>query len=171
LQFDGRRIKKLTLLVGAAYSGIGGECGEKCRAGRRACFNYPDKKGFITAKGQGLKTLRIQKSEWGNIVDAAREHAGNSDLPIWSAMVNYYGVCITSVVTELSFKLWSLYQRIDGTKNETYGSYYDLPAFWISACDVIDREIARIDKIRNDKAQREQREMLRHLGQNRHGHK
>jgi hypothetical protein len=96
-----------------------------------------------------------------------REHTGE-EVPVWSALVNYYHVCVPSLVTELSYRLWYLYQRIGGTKNETYTSYYDLPAFWVDACDVIERETARIDKIRADKAQREQREILRKLG-NRNG--
>jgi len=170
LQLNKRRSKKLVLLVGAAYSGIGGDCGERCRTGRRACFNYPDKSGFIIAKGQGVKPLRIQQNNWGKIVDVARSHAGDDNLPIWSAVVNYYNVCIPSLVTSLSFKLWHLYHRIGGTKNETYASYYNLPAFWIDACNIIDQEISRIDKIRNNKTQREQQETLRRLGQ-KHAHK
>ena len=119
---------------------------------------------MITATAQGMKPLRVAPHEWEKIIDAACEHAGDPNLPLWSALVNYYNVCVPSVVTELSFTLWNLYQRINGTKNETYQSYYDLPAFWVDACAVIEREISRIDKIRNDKTQREQRETLRRLG-------
>jgi hypothetical protein len=107
----------------------------------------------------------VRRPEWEQIVDAARAHAGDEKLPIWSALVNYYSVCVPSVVTELSFKLWHLHQRIGGTRNETYASYNDLPAFWVDACMVIDAEIARIDKVRADKAQREQRELLRRIKQ------
>lgn len=107
-----------------------------------------------------MKTIRVRKDEWEKIVDAACIHADDPKLPIWSAMVNYYNVCVPSIVTELSFKLWNLYQRIDGTKNETYASYYNLPAFWTDACNIIAQEIGRIDKIRADKAQREQRAIL-----------
>lgn len=118
-----------------------------------------------------MKSVCVTIDEWDTIVDTARKHTGNDSLPLWNAMVNYYNVCVPSIVTELSFKLWQLYQRISGTKNETYKSYYDLPAFWVSACDSIEREIARIDKIRDDKARREQREMLRRLGTGKHGNK
>lgn len=106
----------------------------------------------------------MQKHEWEKIVVAARKHAGNDKIPLWSAMVSYYSVCVSSLVTELSFTLWDLYQRIDGTKNETYRSYYDLPAFWVSACGVIEKETNRIDKIKEDKNQRQQRQLLRRLG-------
>lgn len=111
-----------------------------------------------------MTPIRVQRHEWERIVDAAREHAGDKHLPTWSAMVNYYSVCIPGLVTQLSFKLWDLYQRIGGTRNETYASYYDLPAFWASACGIIELEISRIDKVRADKAQREQRELMRRLG-------
>ncbi len=115
--------------------------------------------------------MRVRYSEWSKLVDAARKRANKSNLPAWSALVNYYDVCIPSIITELSTKLWTLYQRIGGTKNETYSSYYNLPAFWVDACAVIDQEIARIDKIRMNKAQREERQTLRRLGQTNYGNK
>ncbi len=102
--------------------------------------------------------------QWEQVVDAARVHTGDKNLPLWSAMANYYNVCVPSIVTSLSFTLWDLHQRIRGTHNETYRSYYDLPAFWVDACKVMDAEIARIDKVRTDKAQREQRELMRRMG-------
>ena len=52
-------------------------------------------------------------------------------------------------------KLWRLYQNIGGTGNETYKSFYDLPAFWVNACEIIDSEIARIDKVRADKTKQQ----------------
>ena len=116
-----------------------------------------------------MPRIRVGRDDWEKIVDAAREHAGDPDLPLWNAVVNYYSVCVPSIVTPLSFILWQLHQRIGGTRNETYASYYDLPAFWVNACDVIEAEIARIDRIRADKAQREQRELLRQLGR-KNGH-
>ncbi|MFA7286919.1 MAG: hypothetical protein WC052_04650 [Patescibacteria group bacterium] len=112
-----------------------------------------------------MKSLRVNINDWDKVVDAARLHASDPHLPIWSALANYYSVCIPSIVTDLSRKLWNLHQRIRGTQNETYQSYYDLPAFWVNACDIIDAEIARIDRVRADKVQREQRELLRRLGQ------
>jgi len=113
----------------------------------------------------------VRRDEWETIADAACRHAGNPNLPVWSAVGSYYSVCVPSVITPLSFKLWQLHQRIGGTQNETYASYHELPAFWVSACSVIDQEIARIDKTRADKAQCEQRRTLQRLGQGKHGNK
>ena len=117
-----------------------------------------------------MDSIKVTRDQWELIVDAARQHTGDPELPLWSALVNYYNVCMPSLITELSFKLWNLYRRINGTKNETHSSYYALPAFWVDACDVIERETTRIDRIRANKAKREQREILRHTG-NSHGNK
>jgi len=68
------------------------------------------------------------------------------NIPIWNALSNYYNVCIFSLITKFSIDLWSLYSHIGGTKNETFASYADLPAVWINACTVIENEIARIKK-------------------------
>lgn len=124
----------------------------------------------MVVKGQGLETLSVTLDQWEQIVDAARQHAGDPNLAIWNAMVNYYNVCLPSAVTELSVKLWNLYQRIKGTRNETYASYNDLPAFWVDACSIIDAEIGRIDKIRADKARNEQRATIARMGR-KNGHK
>lgn len=70
--------------------------------------------------------------------------------------MNYYSVCIVSLVTPLSMYVWNLYQSINGTKNETFESYKKLPAIWGNICGIIDSEIARIDRI---KAIAEKRQM------------
>ena len=116
-----------------------------------------------------MPTLRVANREWWRIEEAVAKHADKDDIPSWSAMVNYYNVCVPSIITPLSLAVWNLYQRIDGTSNETYRSFIDLPAFWVDACAVIDREIGRIDKVRADKARREQQALIRRLGSN--GHK
>ncbi len=110
-----------------------------------------------------MEPVEITADTWPRIVDVVRKRTNNADIPIWSCFVTYYNVCVPSLVTTLSHKLWHLYRRIDGTSNETYASYLNLPAFWVDACDVIDTEIARIDKLRADKAQRQQREIMRNL--------
>lgn len=119
-----------------------------------------------------MEPLKVRYGEWDKIIDAAKEHSGIDNLPLWNAVVNYYNICVPSLVTDLSSTLWNLHQRIRGTKNETYSSFYELPAFWVSACTVIDNEINRIDKVRSDKSSREQRETLRSLkGKNKYGNK
>jgi len=94
-----------------------------------------------------MPVLRIKQEDWWHIVEAVRGLTGK-DTPAWVALMNYYGVCLPSIITQLSHRLWYLHRRINGTGNETYRSFYNLPAFWVDACDVIDNEIARIDKVR-----------------------
>jgi len=118
-----------------------------------------------------MKPMKISIDNWENVVVEVRRHSGKPDLPYWSALVNYYRICVPSLVTDLSRTLWNLYQRIGGTKNETYSSYYDLPAFWVNACEVIDMEINRIDKVRADKTSRDQRELIRQLKGKKYGNK
>jgi hypothetical protein len=38
--------------------------------------------------------------------------------------------------------LWNLYRRLDGTKGCSYEEYWNLPAIYVDACDIIEREIA-----------------------------
>lgn len=118
-----------------------------------------------------MEPIKVSIDSWEEIVIEARRHSGNSNLPYWSALVNYYQVCVPSLVTDLSRTLWNLYQRINGTKNENYLSYYDLPAFWVDACTVIDAEIGRIDKVRADKSSREHKEMIRQFKGRKNGNK
>jgi hypothetical protein len=107
-----------------------------------------------------MPTIRLKPEEWWTIVETVRQHAGKK-VPIWNAVVNYYSVCIPSITTALSVKLWYLYRRINGTRNETYASFRYLPAFWVDACNVIDNEINRIDKVRADKHTRDLKTLTR----------
>lgn len=111
-----------------------------------------------------MPTLCVTRDHWWQIVQAARKHTGKENLPIYAAMLHYYNVCLVSVVTPLSIALWKLYQRIDGTKNETYASFANLPAFWVDACTVIDMEIARIQQAKDREDKQQQAEALKRIG-------
>lgn len=114
----------------------------------------------------------MRLEEWTTIVDTAREISGDPHLPVYDAVGNYYNVCIPSIITPFSFSLWQLYRRINGTKNETFDSFHNLPAYWVQACDIIDTEIARIDSVRAKMAKREQDALIRKIGNNnKHGYK
>ncbi len=58
-----------------------------------------------------------------------------------------YNVCIVSLVTGLSKELWNMYTAVNGTRNETYASYQDLPAIYVDACKIMDAECASIDHV------------------------
>ena len=110
-----------------------------------------------------MPDLIIAPGEWWRIVETVREHTGKQT-PIWSCLVNYYSVCVASVATPLSRKLWYLHSRINGTKNETFESYQNLPAFWIDACDIIDGEINRIDRIRVSRDEQKRLQLMNTVG-------
>jgi hypothetical protein len=38
--------------------------------------------------------------------------------------------------------LWNLWRRLEGTKGCSYDEYWNLPAIYVDACDVIESEIA-----------------------------
>ena len=113
--------------------------------------------------------MRLKRENWSEIIDAVHKHTNNKSIPLWSAVANYYHVCITSIATDLSVKLWNVYQSIGGTRNETYASYCDLPAFWTHACTVIDAEITRIENAKQSKQHQELISALRQTG-NTNGH-
>ena len=85
-------------------------------------------------------------------------------MPIWSCLVNHYSVCIPPIISELSLKLWNLHQRLNGTRNENYCSYMNLPAFWVDACSIIDEEISRIDRAKQSKNTKLEHQLLKQLG-------
>jgi len=92
-----------------------------------------------------MPTVKITKETWPKLIEIVRKKA-NKKVPIWKCIREYYNVCTVSLVTDLSQHLWHLYNRINGTKNETYESYGQLPAFWVHACDIIDNEIIILSK-------------------------
>lgn len=73
----------------------------------------------------------------------ASERAGQP-LSIWEACCVYYNLCAPSVITQLSLDLWNLYRRINGTSNSDYESYWQLPALYVEACEVIESEMYSI---------------------------
>ena len=79
-----------------------------------------------------------------------RERAG--EMPDGYAVGVYFNVCIPSLVSDLSLDLWSLYNHLSGTKNETFKSYIRLPAIYVEAVEIIEAELERIRRIREQNA-------------------
>lgn len=107
-----------------------------------------------------MEPIRIYKNEWWKLIEAIEARVGKRDLPLWSTLINYYGICIDSLVTPLSRTLWNMYQRINGTQNERYETYLELPAFWVDACDIVRNECARIDRIRQEQETRQMKAQM-----------
>jgi len=71
-------------------------------------------------------------------------------MPVWKCLCVYYGICLPSITTPFSARCCSLYNNLGGFANETFDSYCRLPAILVDAFGVIQREFARINKIRNN---------------------
>ena len=70
----------------------------------------------------------------------------NPAVPIWGCL-SQYGVCARSIISPMSVELWNLYNAIGGTSRIARPrDYYELPALYVDAVGVIEREIKRIAK-------------------------
>jgi hypothetical protein len=76
------------------------------------------------------------------LIDCAGVRGG--ELTIWEACCLYYNLCAPSVITPFSLMLWNLWRRLEGTKGCSYEEYWQLPAIYVEACDIIESEIAMI---------------------------
>jgi hypothetical protein len=73
---------------------------------------------------------------------------GNPDYPPLQCFLQY-GVCPAGAITPLSQELWRLYNACDGTRRcQNPADFYELPAIYVDACQVIDADLERIRKIR-----------------------
>jgi len=64
--------------------------------------------------------------------------------PIWKC-VQRYGICPMGIVTSLSVELWRLYNALGGTSRiSTPEEYYRLPAIYVDAVRIIERELTEI---------------------------
>jgi len=110
-----------------------------------------------------MPTVKVYKNEWFKIVETARAELGER-LPIDRALW-LYSLCPVSLFTPLSIELWNLYQCLEGTKRlRTPSEYYTQPAIWSMGCQIIDRELARIEQERQrdgDKKRKYQADNIR----------
>ena len=84
------------------------------------------------------------KAEWIKVVDAVEARAGRQ--PEWKCLVGYYSVCVESVVSDLSLVLWRMYVRTNRGRNETHGSFLDMPAIVADGYEVIDAEMSKLER-------------------------
>ena len=92
----------------------------------------------------------ITKENWQPLIDIVQKKAGKDKngnlMPIWRCMTTYYDICHESLMQPIAYYLFNLYNRIGGTKNETFESFHRLPPKYVHACNVIDSEIQRINE-------------------------
>lgn len=104
-----------------------------------------------------MPDVRITRHDWGDLLKIVNDKAGR-EMPVWQAMFNYYSVCLPSLVTPLSDYMWMLYNRLNRFQNETYASFMLLPVQLVSAINVIEVEIERIDEVRRRAQKRKARD-------------
>lgn len=75
--------------------------------------------------------------------------AEDAKTPVWMC-INLYEICPVPLVSELSSELLKIYQACDGTKRcVSPAEYYALGGIYLDACDIIDDERARVERIKN----------------------
>ena len=56
-----------------------------------------------------------------------------------------YSVCLRSIITPLCAELWKLYNACAGySRLRTPSEFYDLPALYVNAVNIIEAELQRI---------------------------
>lgn len=62
-----------------------------------------------------------------------------------------FGICPLSVITPLSWELLRVYTATGGlSRIRSPGEYYSLPAVFVDACKIIEEELAKIKKAREE---------------------
>jgi len=83
--------------------------------------------------------MAITRDSWYSMVDVVHQRG---PLAIWRAVL-LWRVCITSLITPLSWSLWQVYQACDGLKRvPSPQQFFELPSIYVDACNVIDSELA-----------------------------
>lgn len=98
-----------------------------------------------------MPSLRVTREDWYRVVDAARGHAGDENLPVWVCLVHYYSLCIPSIVTPFTRLAWRLWNDLEGFRHETHAGFMALPAILVDSFETINAEITRIDRVRAQK--------------------
>jgi len=96
--------------------------------------------------------LHVEKADWWKIVEAYRTELGDARLTPYGAL-RHYSVCVLSVISDLSRELWNLYNACGGfARLSCPADYYNLPALYVDAVNVIDGELQRIEDVRKANA-------------------
>ncbi len=91
-----------------------------------------------------LDEIEVDLEHWEDIVETCREKFED---PLYPAIgcFQQYGVCPVGIFTPLSLELGKLYSACAGyTRISRPADYYDLPALYVDACDVIDNELVML---------------------------
>lgn len=103
----------------------------------------------VIAKGNKLPTLEVNKENWMDIVNTAREYIKPIDGELSPLMaMKHYSICPKGVLTTETLQLLEVFKMFNGVSRlNSPLDYYELDNKYVEACQVIDEEIIRLDKI------------------------
>jgi len=96
-----------------------------------------------------MPDVKISRDSQTELIEAVREKAG-AEVPVWLCFTGYYSICVESVITDLSRAIYSRYINSNFNKNETFQSSLALPNIYYEGSLVIEKEIERINKYRQE---------------------
>ena len=101
----------------------------------------------VKAPGGKLPALTLTKGNWTDAINEA--HKLDPNLPDWQCL-DLYSICKRGIITPLSAELFRLYRVLNGTgRIATPRQYDELSAIYVDACDVIEKEMRRLEIIQN----------------------
>jgi len=94
-----------------------------------------------------LPTLEVTRDEWQTIIDTVRAAFGIPDYPAYKCY-QQYGVCPAGIIYAQSYLYLELYNACDGYRRlQKPEDYWNLPADYVAACQVIDAELQKWESI------------------------
>ena len=98
-----------------------------------------------------MPPITVKREDWFDVVEQVRLRTGDPNRVIWAVFVHDYPACIPSLITDFSTYTFNLYEQIGGFRNETFSSFWDIPAITVDAFEVIADETRRINNARAKK--------------------
>jgi hypothetical protein len=108
----------------------------------------------ITARHHGLPTVEVGLDNWHELITAGQSALGRAAPEF---VFRIYDICPVPVISALSCELLRVWRACGGTERcRTPRDYYDLPAIYVQASDIIDAEMAKI-KAAKEREMRQQK--------------
>jgi hypothetical protein len=129
-------------LIKQDKSGTQWNC-DRCKGIRHCLYKGEAFDASVPAR-PNMGTFRVEsKADIPALIEWARQNEGCAEMPECSLLITL-GICPIPLITPLSAECYKLYNlgQIGGPLMITDGSYYDQPAYYINALNVIASEQA-----------------------------
>jgi len=111
-------------------------CRSKPEYKNRKCFNETET--IVIKSKLGEKT--IHRDNWTEIIDYM--HALDPNYSIYGCF-RHFGVCPIPIIDDRALQLWNCYNACRGLNVKTPADYYGLPAVYVDAVQIIEKELDR----------------------------